>query len=68
MGWHASTAGTTGSLIPVIPYGTKLHVSAAIHLKSAGVPLDATAAILAVNIRIGNSKVGGTSIGKSYYR
>ena len=67
MGWYSSGSGLTGSLVHVVMYGVKVHVAAAIHLQSAGVPLDATAAILAVNTPKGTSKVGGASISKSAY-
>ncbi len=67
MGWYSSKPALTGSLIHVLYAPKKVRVAAALHLKSAGVPLDATGAILAVHTAKGTSTVGGAVVNKSYY-
>jgi hypothetical protein len=65
LGWYAKAASNSGDLFHPTLGAKKMKIAATINLKSAGVPVDATSAIVAVVIPYtfkGTAKVGGVAM------
>ena len=62
LGWYAKEPGTTGDLMHRLLAGKKMKIAPTIALRSAGVPADATGAIVAVVVPKGSVRVGGVLV------
>ena len=61
LGWYAKAPTNTGDLVHTTSYGRKMRVAPTMALRSAGVPLDATSAIIAVVLPKGSASFDGVT-------
>jgi hypothetical protein len=59
LGWWSKAPATTGGLFHRLLAAKKMKISPSLSLRSAGVPADATGAVIAVVIPKGSARIGG---------